>query len=67
MIVITEKSNQLSDHLLYPYVIECEYDEIVGTALDCLQNYEQKFEELFRGFDIGIIDKKLHGQLLWDN
>jgi hypothetical protein len=56
MIVITEKSWDI-DYELKPYIIECEYDEIVSMTKHVLENYNYYYHKLFNEFDVYAIEK----------
>jgi hypothetical protein len=56
MIVITEKSWDI-DYELKPYIIECEYDEIVSMTKHVLENYNYYYHKLFGEFNIDAIEK----------
>jgi hypothetical protein len=57
MIVITEKSIDV-DYELKPYIIECEYDKLVETTINVLNNYEYFYNKLFESFNIEHISNK---------
>ena len=54
MIVITEKSIDI-DYELKEYIIECEYDKLVETTIDVLQNYNYYYDKLFTNFNLNKI------------
>ena len=56
MIVITEKSLDV-DYELKPYIIECDYDELVDTVIDVLENYDFYYNKLFDNFNIEQIQE----------
>jgi hypothetical protein len=56
IIVITEKSIDI-DYELKDYIIECEYDKLVETAIDVINNYTFYYNKLFGNFDIEKISK----------
>ena len=56
VIVITEKSLDI-DYELKNYIIECEYDKLVETTIDVLNNYTYYYNKLFSNFDIDKISK----------
>jgi hypothetical protein len=56
MIVITEKSWDV-DFELKPYIIECEYGELISMTNRVLENYDYYYHKLFDGFDIDAIEK----------
>jgi hypothetical protein len=58
MIVITEKSAHMEDYMLKDYIIECEYDNLVDTVVNTLNNYEEVHKKLFDNFDIKEIEKQ---------
>ena len=64
MIVITEKSEDI-DFELKEFIIECNYEDLVTTTLNVLQNYEYYYNTLFKNFNIDLIQKKY--KILGDN
>jgi hypothetical protein len=54
MIVITEKSLDI-DYELKEYIIECDYDKLVETTINVLQNYNYYYDKLFKNLDLNNI------------
>lgn len=56
VIVITEKSIDIN-YELKDYIIECEYDKLIETTIDVINNYTYYYDKLFANFDINKISK----------
>ena len=56
VIVVTEKSIDI-DYELKDYIIECEYDKLVETTIEVLNNYKYYYNKLFANFDIDKISQ----------
>ena len=56
VIVITEKSIDVN-YELKDYIIECEYDKLIETTIDVINNYTYYYDKLFANFDINKISK----------
>ena len=56
VIVITEKSID-TNFELKEYIIECEYDNLVDTTINVINNYKYYYDKLFANFDIDKISK----------
>ena len=52
MIVITQTSENMEDYPLRKYIIEKDYDDLVDTVVDVLNNYKNIHKELFQDFDL---------------
>ncbi len=51
MIVITEKSLLDSENILKDKMIVCDYNNIVDTVIEVLNNYEHYYNKLFNDYD----------------
>lgn len=56
MIIITEKSEDIN-YKLKPYIIECDYDKFIETAIHVLDNYDYYYYKLFNNFNLDQIEK----------
>lgn len=56
VIVITQKSIDI-DFELKEYIIESEYDNLVDTTINVINNYKYYYDKLFSNFDIDKISK----------
>jgi hypothetical protein len=56
VIVITQKSIN-NDFELKEYIIESEYDNLVDTTINVINNYKYYYDKLFSNFDIDKISK----------
>jgi len=56
VIVITEKSIDI-DFELKEYIIESDYDNLVDTTINVINNYKYYYDKLFSNFDIDKISK----------
>jgi hypothetical protein len=70
MIIITEKSENIiksnSDAFqkLKKHMIECDYNKLVETAMDVLNNYEKYYNILFNDFNIEDIKKEYEKEFM---
>ena len=59
MIVISDLKDDINDYYLYKYIIFVNYNEIVNTVINVINNYEYYYNKLFSNFDFKEIENKL--------
>ncbi len=55
MIVISEYSENYELYPLYKYVIFTNYDNIINTCTDIINNYEKYYEQIYKNIDLDEI------------
>lgn len=59
MIIISDMKDDIEDYYLYKHIIFVNYNEIVDTVINVINNYEYYYNKLFSNFDFKEIENKL--------